>query len=446
MITKVKVRYFKLFKEMEFDLSERIILAGPNNSGKTTLLQAIAVWNLGLRRWIDKRGPESKVKDRTGVPITRKDFTAIPLREMKLLWTDTLAYLKKDEIPGRAAGTPRAMEITLEGKDGESDWKLTLEFRYQGSEQIYVKPSEDTISDLQRVSEQFSVVHVPPFSGIGAEETIHTRPYQELLVGQGKPGDILRNLLVEVHQQDKEKWKELCKQIEEIFGYRLLPPQYEGKPFILCEYLPGIPHGLGKGGFPQLDMASAGSGFHQVLMMLAFFYARPSTLLLLDEPDAHLHVILQKQIYDRLRQIAAKRRCQLIIATHSEVLIDNTSPDSILSFYREPHRLTSDIERDRVAEALKRLTATDLLLAEHSLGILYVEGETDFNLLRHWARASNHPLKSWFEDNPFWHINHFMYKQTKRSRWIKIRAVLFWQCTRPIISRRKIKIYHIFIA
>jgi predicted ATP-dependent endonuclease of OLD family len=43
-------------------------------------------------------------------------------------------------------------------------------------------------------------------------------------------------------------------------------------------------------------------------------------VLLLDEPDAHLHVILQRQVYDLLRKVAQARRCHLLISTHSEVI------------------------------------------------------------------------------------------------------------------------------
>ena len=43
MITKVVIRRFKRFDEVTFDIPGHIVLAGPNNTGKTTLLQAIAV-------------------------------------------------------------------------------------------------------------------------------------------------------------------------------------------------------------------------------------------------------------------------------------------------------------------------------------------------------------------------------------------------------------------
>ena len=424
MIKRVKVSHFKQFNEEIFDLNDHIILAGPNNSGKTTLLQAIAVWNMALQKWLNKR-TTSKATQRTGVTITRKDFTAIPLRKMYLLWTNGLTALKKDELKeGQKLGTPRVIKITLWGETGNEPWELALEFRYNTEEVIFVKPSQEHMDNIPRATQEFKVVHVPPFSGIGAEETQYKREYQDLLIGQGKPGDIVRNLLVEVYEKkDEPYWGQLCGQIEQLFGFHLLPPEYEGRPFILCEYLPGIPKGRGLNGLPRLDIASAGSGFHQILMLLAFFYARPASVLLLDEPDAHLHVILQEQIYRRLQDVASKRHCQLIIATHSEVLIDATSPDRILSFYNSPHLLMHDVERDQVREALKRLTAMDILLAENAKGVLYVESETDYNLLRAWAKVLEHPLLKWFNDSPLWRDNRGRNPKEARAHFFALRAI-----------------------
>jgi len=427
MITVVEVGYFKRFETQRFELADHIVLAGPDNSGKTTLLQAIMVWDLALRRWRERRSG-STASERTGVPLTRKDFTALPLREMNLLWTDTLTALRKEDVdpdqPDQLPGRPRVLTISLTGRTRDGPWDLTFEFRYQNTEVIYVKPSAAQIGNIPQAAEDLNVVHVPAFSGIGAEETRYDRPFQDLLIGQGKAGDILRNLLLEVHQQqDKANWTELCRQIEEIFGYRLLPPEYEGRPFILCEYLGGVPKGRGKNKLAQLDIASAGSGFHQVLLLLGFFYARPASVLLLDEPDAHSHVILQKQVYDWLRRVAGERGCQLVIATHSEVLIDDTSPEMILSFFRGPHRLVADVEREQVTQALRRLSAMDMLRAEASGGILYVEGEDDFNALSTWARVLEHPLHKWFAGLPFWHSNQGRHPREARAHFFALRAL-----------------------
>lgn len=432
MITKVKVHYFKKFESQEFVLPDHVILAGPNNSGKTTLLQAIMIWNTAIRSWIEKRGPStgSKAKERTGVPISRKDFTAVPLREMNLLWHNTSTGLKKYELQkGQKPGQRRVLSVTLEGKTDDKKWSSTFEFRYTSSEQITVKPSFDTDITVPQTASDMPVVHVPPFSGIGAEETGYDIPYQNLLIGQGKAGDILRNLLLEVYRNSQKdsvnnSWTSLCNDIREIFDFKLLPPQYEGHPYILCEYLPGTPRkNRGKDGLPALDIANAGSGFHQVLLLLAFFYARPTSVLLLDEPDAHLHVILQKQIYDHLRRIASERKCQLIVATHSEVLINSSQPEKILSFYGEPHPLLDKTERDQIREAIKRLTAMDIILAEGAEGVLYVEGESDFNLLRAWAKILHHPVHQWMTQRPFWHSNNGCHPSKATGHFFALRAI-----------------------
>ena len=50
MIRRVLIEGFKRFDRAEFVLPGHIVVAGPNNSGKTTLLQAIAA--AGMRaRW-----------------------------------------------------------------------------------------------------------------------------------------------------------------------------------------------------------------------------------------------------------------------------------------------------------------------------------------------------------------------------------------------------------
>ncbi len=423
MVHKVILKNFKRFTEDNFDIYDTIILAGPNNSGKSTLLQAIAVWNLALKKWLTERGPESgsKAKKRIGVAITRKDFTAIPLREMNLLWTDRSTALSKEELTqGQKLGTPRKMKIELRGRSPEKEWSLAFEFTYRYPDLIHAKPSDETpIDPIINKIENFQVIHVPPFSGIGAEETRYDLAYQELLIGQGKPGDILRNLLLEVYKEKPDEWADLCRVIEDIFGYRLLPPDYNGRPFIVCEYQP-LFYGRVQ---PKLDISSAGSGFLQVLMLLGFFYARPASVFLLDEPDAHLHVILQKQVYDKLRIIARSRGCQLLIATHSEVLIDTTFPERIVSFFEHPHKLTDDTQRNQVREALKRITSLDMLLAEQSPGILYVESETDLNLLREWSRVIQHPTYEFFSKNPLFHTNQGSHPRESRSHYFAFKAV-----------------------
>jgi len=141
MITRVRLEYFKRFGDETFEIGDNIVLAGPNNSGKTTLLQAISVWHFGFQKWLAEHAESSQAKQRIGVPVTRKDFTAIPLREMDLLWSDRSTAFSKGEKEGVKPGRPKLVSVTVWGKNPNSstEWCLGVSFRYTSKEQVYVK-------------------------------------------------------------------------------------------------------------------------------------------------------------------------------------------------------------------------------------------------------------------------------------------------------------------
>ena len=87
MITQVNVSYFKRFDDERIDLSgDVILLAGPNNSGKSTVLQAIAAWNLSLARWKELNDFQRHGGEYARAPLARHAFAAVPLRSFDLLW------------------------------------------------------------------------------------------------------------------------------------------------------------------------------------------------------------------------------------------------------------------------------------------------------------------------------------------------------------------------
>ena len=85
MLTKLTVRNFKRFDRVEIDLGNPVVFIGPNNSGKTTALQALALWDIGLRRWNEKRKGKTSPEKRPGVTINRRDLIAVPIPDAKLL-------------------------------------------------------------------------------------------------------------------------------------------------------------------------------------------------------------------------------------------------------------------------------------------------------------------------------------------------------------------------
>ncbi|MGH7306864.1 MAG: hypothetical protein ACRELZ_26620, partial [Candidatus Rokuibacteriota bacterium] len=179
MIHRVRLRRFKRFGDVEFVLPGHVVLAGPNNTGKTTVLQAIAAWSLALDRWKQLNDFQRHGGAYTRAPIARQAFSAVPLRSFDLLW-------REREYAG-------SVEIEIQHTAG---WTVAMELIADSTEQIFVRPRATAAPDVVRQA-ALSAVFVPAMSGLGTEEPLYQRPKVDQLLGQAKPGDVLRNLLVE---------------------------------------------------------------------------------------------------------------------------------------------------------------------------------------------------------------------------------------------------------
>lgn len=376
MIRGVTIRRFKRFEEISFELNGRdVVLAGPNNMGKTTILQAISAWSLAFQKWKELNDFQRHGGYYTKAPVARQAFSAVPLRRYDLMWANR-------DYRGN-------LEIEIRDTEG---WTINMEFIADSTEQIFVRPSK-TVEPAVLRKAHLESVFVPAMTGLSKEEPLYANPETVAdLLGQAKPGDVLRNLLAQANHSEKS-WAALSTSIERLFGYRLLPPDATGA-YIIAEYQ------VSEGG-PRFDISSAGSGFQQVLMLLTFLNTRPAAVLLLDEPDAHLHVLLQDSIYGELRAVAAREKSQLIMATHSEVIIDSVDPRELWVTLQTVRPLAEDAEKSTLLKSLRILSNTDIMLAENAPGILYLEGRTDLEILRAWAKVLNHPAHNLLQ-RVFW--------------------------------------------
>lgn len=326
MIREIRIRGFKRYADARFRLPGQVVLAGPNNTGKTTVLQAVASWAFALRRWRQVAGRAERGPDGyTLVPVSRLAFPVAPLRGFDQLWKDRVYR--------------GVVEITLR----HDDWTVTMEFHADSTEQAYVRPAAEAapalLDDLD-----LPVVFARPVSGLVAAEPEYRRAKVDQLLAHGRAGEALRNSLVEAGRSPAA-WEALGESVRRLFGCTLLPPDTDG-PDVLADYRESDAG-------PALDIAGAGSGFHQVVMLLALLHSRPGSVLLLDEPDAHLHFILQDGIWRELRRVAASRRSQLICATHSEVVISAAEPRELLLTLDPPRPVADDVEKSRLLSSLR---------------------------------------------------------------------------------------------
>src|SRR5204862_5609034 len=129
MLTNLTIRNFKRFKDITIELGSPVVFIGPNNSGKTTALQALALWDIGLKRWNEKRAGKNTPEKRPGVTINRRDLIAVPVPDANLLWRD-LHVRDVRKANGAQETKNIRIDIAVEGVDAAVSWKCGLEFDY----------------------------------------------------------------------------------------------------------------------------------------------------------------------------------------------------------------------------------------------------------------------------------------------------------------------------
>jgi AAA15 family ATPase/GTPase len=98
-ITKASFHRFKKFRDSEILLNPGVsLLAGGNNSGKTSVLQGLAIWEFCKTVLEIERGKKSLCvgKKGQGVGIGDDDFTPINVPSLKHLWTNLRTQKDKE--------------------------------------------------------------------------------------------------------------------------------------------------------------------------------------------------------------------------------------------------------------------------------------------------------------------------------------------------------------
>jgi hypothetical protein len=161
----------------------------------------------------------------------------------------------------------------------------------------------------------------------------------------------------------------------------------------------------------RLDLSSAGRGLQQTLLLLAHLTMNPGSVLLIDEPDAHLEILRQRQIYALMSEVARERGSQVIAASHSEVVLNEAAGrDMVVAFVGKPHRI--DKRGHQVLKALKEIGFDQFYQAEQTGWVLYLEGSTDLSILQAFAKTLDHPASAQL-DKPF---VHYVQNQPTKAR------------------------------
>lgn len=396
MLIRLMIRNFKLFRDVEIELGDRVVFVGPNNSGKTSALQALALWSTGVRRWVEKRGAGNVPRERSGVTINRRDLIALPVPSANLLWRD-LHVREGLRENGRTRTRNVLVDIEVDGIDDGKEWHTAIELDYANEESFYCRSklgADGARLEVPEAAARVRLAYLPPMSGLAASETRLDEGAIAVRIGEGRTAEVLRNLCWQAFQTKQDgHWEPIVARMNTLFGVQLEEPSYVSER---GEITMSFRHGG-----VRLDLSASGRGQQQTLLLLAHMAANPGSVLLLDEPDAHLEILRQRQIYDVLTATAQETGSQIIAASHSEVILNEAADrDLVVAFVGKPHRIDDRISQ--VLKALKEIGFEQYLQAEQTGWVLYLEGATDLAILRAFAGKLDHPARALLE-RPFVH-------------------------------------------
>lgn len=336
MLTSLHVEGFKGLNDVTVPLRNPTVLTG-EFEGKTSLLQALMLWQTGLSRWVTSSGGRS-----SGAVLNPLEVTAVPHRVVKNLW------------PDRKAGTP--IRVTVEGgvevqgvweptspDEPQEDvaWSCGFEFRYLNDASLSAKPvNPAAMPPGCMLPTQF--VMSGPVTGLAIHEPRLERGAVNVRLGEGRTSEVLRNLclLVSEGPDGPATWEETRRQIERIHHVLLDKPEYipgTGNIDVYCQDSDGHSH----------ELIASCRGLQQSLALLCLMHLAKGGVVLLDSPDAGMPLASIRQHINLYRDAQASYGTQIITVAHSDPMMLWASSDGVLVAHRE-----SDLPQKLLDEGL----------------------------------------------------------------------------------------------
>lgn len=359
-LQSVEMWNFKRAQHCKIDIPSMAVLTGVNNSGKTTVLNAICMAFEVLKLCVDE---EKGTLRTTGRAFP--EFESVPTNAARDLWHDRTWQMSQKNIPVR---------VRLSFSNGfwfEAGVRLLYGFLNAKVVQCSDYQDRDRIAEVLALDP----VYVSGNVGIFPHEAYLTGALLSKQTAYGLVSQFMRNILNAICNEDPDRFARIAKILKRWLSIQLLPVRFDASRDVelRSEYQEqGI----------SLDIVSAGSGTHQLLQIAAFLFYREGRLLLLDEPDSHLHYTLQGQLLSLLRELSSELGVQIVLATHSPALITAAELGQIVPVDFSLEQLVPVQAHEEVLTEIEKVAQTSnfsLAVLYQSRRCLFVEGISEEN-------------------------------------------------------------------
>ncbi len=371
VISSIKIERFKSIDELEVPLAGITVLIGSNNAGKSTIQQAIQ-FAVSVAQTTMYQNARWK-RDRCPTSISGEDLIYTPLRDVEAL--APMGKLKVD--------LNDAVKITF--NDETSSSYITI--RKGKNKNISTAINGRVLGEqLQNIMQPYSII-VPGLAGIPSYEEFKPPSIVRKAAAKGDANSVFRNILL-LLSKNTASWDEFIDKFKSLF------PEYNLSISFDDDYDEQI-HAKVINEDIALPIDSCGTGILQAIQILAYYYLYRPKILVLDEPDSHLHPNNQRVLAQLLRKLNEETGCQIIISTHSRHFLDELSEYALIHWISDSKIIedAGDVER-KILLDIGALDKGDILRGGAIPCILLTE-DTDLSYINKLA------LSSGFVENEF---------------------------------------------
>lgn len=382
-ISNIILKNFKTFKKVSINPNPDFnIIIGENSSGKSTVFEAIHLWEKCYQTYIlSSRKGFYKVKKSTNRYVNYQDLDFLRITKDEDLFHDP-----KDPDLGKCAEITVA--LTSDG-DIPQTWNLGFKVTCPSSienafyrvqpidEEQFTNFATSFCNEGKFLDEAIFIYQTRPVSGVHQFEPYYNEAQIKRKIQKGSSHEVLRNKIISKRKSISQLEDSISEIVEKSIKFTLPASTRRDKDeFVHLD--------VSINNSKPYDLHLQGSGFLQIVEILATveFIDAPLKLLLVDEPDSHIHSKLQSNLLNYLRKIDHN---QFFVISHNDQFVTNAGEGEVF-FMSEGAKAEGKLEAidgsgfDIIKNALGGviLSLERLNQAKH---IAFVEGEDDASYL-----------------------------------------------------------------
>lgn len=301
----VEVRSFKRLQRIDLLTPNLTVLVGGNNSGKSSLLQGIH-FAITVLQSAQLSAEGGKLKSTLGFDqfIYKPTGDLIRLNHGGHITSKSgpeFTFTYKD------AGSQECEQFDLKLRRGKN---ANIAMTFDDKSTIYGRAASRT--------KPFSVF-VPGLAGVPLREELRTASVVANGIAQGDSNIYLRNVLYRICK-DPGQLTHFHEMIASVFPGLSISSDFDPNTHLYIDI--SVAH---DGRTVPLEMV--GTGALQAIQLVAYVTAYTPALLLLDEPDSHLHPSNQRLLALTLQKITEAGSTKVLLATHSRHMFDALAQD-----------------------------------------------------------------------------------------------------------------------